>query len=168
MILCLSVLTFSCTKESPQEGGGEGNQIAPNFKLKQIDGESISLKKYRGKYVLLNFWATWCHPCISEMPLFQKEYQKWLPGDLVFLAINAGENANTVRGFMQRYSYTFPVLLDENNEMAVKYHLKFFPTTILIDKNGTIIKKHIGALEDEAMIAKEILSQIPSLALGNQ
>jgi len=160
ILLLFSVINSSCSEEPSGRGEEPKNKKAPTFTLKNIDGGSVSLKKLRGKFVLLSFWATWCLPCVNEMPLFQKGYEGWSEKNLVFLSINSGEDIGKVRGFMQRYSFTFPVLIDTHSEVSVKYNIKYFPTNILIDRDGTIIKTQTGAFENEEMIDKEILSPL--------
>lgn len=157
-LLLFLVLNNSCSQESSDKGPVQERQKAPTFILNNIDGKSISLIKLRGKLVLLNFWASWCIPCVREMPLFQKRHEIWAEKGLVFLSINCGEDLGTVRGFMQGYGFTFPVLLDVNSEVSVRYDVKYFPTNLLIDTDGTIIKRKIGAFENEEMMDKEVFS----------
>ncbi|BBH20188.1 thiol-disulfide oxidoreductase ResA [Paenibacillus baekrokdamisoli] len=119
-------------------------QTAPNFALSGLNGEEIYLSDYRGKGVLLNFWASWCNPCVNELPLMNEAYK--LLGDVEIVAVNMGEKEETVKKFVNRYDLEFPVLLDLKNSVKRKYHVSGLPVTLLIDKQGKIIKVLVGEL----------------------
>ena len=138
----------------------EVGKPAPNFKLKDLEGNYISLSSFRGKPVLINFWATWCGPCFSEMPHLQDVYDEWTDKGLVMLTINAGESANKVTEFMQQYNFSFPVLLDLSSEAGTRYGVQYIPTTILIDREGIILAIKIGPFPDKDSIEQEMLSQV--------
>ncbi len=157
IILVSVLLITSCFGVTEQEAK-IGNR-APNFKLPNLEGQSISLKDFQGKTVLLNFWATWCSPCRKEMPYIQEIFEEWSNRDLVILAINVGESQAKVESFLQSNNLSFPVLLDTKKTVAVKYNIQFYPTTFFIDKDGIIQLKIIGAFPSKAAI-EERLSQI--------
>ena len=119
---------------------------AIDFKLKDLNGKEVSLSDFKGKRVFLNFWASWCPPCKAEMPEMEDLYKETKDSDLVILAVNLGENKSTVEKFIKDNNYTFPVLLDNNNEAAVNYRVVSIPTSFFIDKDGTIVDKHIGSI----------------------
>jgi len=127
-------------------------KLAPDFELQYLDGQTFSLSSAQGKPVLLNFWATWCGPCRSEMPLLQQIYEEYSSQGLVFVAVDIGENAAQVEKFMQNNSLTIPVLLDTRAKVATTYNVSGIPTTLFIDKDGIIRNKKIGALTDKSEI----------------
>lgn len=129
--------------EQPEERAEVG-YTAPDFSVELLTGETVKLSDYRGKAVLLNFWATWCPPCVSEMPDIQKISEAF-SGDLVVIAVNLSEQKNKVNGFISEKKYTFNVGLDVDASIQAKYPTEYIPYTIIIDANGVITKTHIGA-----------------------
>ncbi|MCM0648373.1 TlpA family protein disulfide reductase [Clostridium swellfunianum] len=110
-----------------------------DFTLPDLDGKAVALSDFKGKKVMLNFFATWCRPCLEEMPDMEKLYQETKNSDLVILAVNLGEDAETVKDFMKKNNYNFPVLLDLKGTAADKYSVSAIPTTYFLDKDGNII-----------------------------
>lgn len=131
--------------------GLEKGDIAPDFSLKTLNGEEVKLSDYRGKRVMINFWASWCGPCRAEMPDIQRFHET---KDIVILAVNltSSENSRTnVTNFVKEYEMTFPILMDETEFVAGLYAIKPIPTTYLINSDGTIHNKAFGALNYEQM-----------------
>jgi thiol-disulfide isomerase/thioredoxin len=123
--------------------------VAPDFTLPDMDGESHSLSDFRGKLVMLNFWATWCPPCRREMPSMQRLYEKYSEQGLVVLAVNQFEDPDLVFEFTGRLSLepTFPILFDRESRISEKYKVKGLPTTYLLDREGRIHYRAIGGRE---------------------
>jgi thiol-disulfide isomerase/thioredoxin len=121
--------------------------MAPNFNIELLSGETAKLSDYRGKVVLINFWATWCPPCIGEMPDIQKLSEVFAE-DLIVLAVNCNEKKNVVNDFIKEKGYTFNVGLDEKGQIQEKYPTMGIPYTIIMDKDRIIINTHIGASGD--------------------
>lgn len=142
--------------------GGEGQveddtiglkkgDYAPDFEIETIDGELLRLSDYRGKTVILNFWATWCPPCRAEMPDMQKVHEDF---DVAILAVNEIDteaSMNDVTAFIDEFGLTFPVLLDEGLLVGSKYQAMSFPTTYLIDKDGRVFDIAVGPLTYDMM-----------------
>lgn len=124
---------------------------AIDFKLKDLNDKEVSLNDFKGKKVLLNFWATWCPPCRAEMPDIEKLYQENKDSDLVVLAVNLGEDKQTVKSFIDKNKYNFTILLDSNEDIATKYNIVSIPTSFFIDKEGNIVSKKVGAMTIEEM-----------------
>ena len=162
IILLLGLLITGCSSgnstPTPNEGTHVGN-LAPDFQLKNLDGQSVSLSDLQGKPVLINFWATWCHPCIYEMPYLQQVYEEWSDKGLMVLAINIGESSAQVEAFMQSHDLSLPVLLDAKQAVAQKYNIWSIPTTFFIDKDGIIQEKIVCAFPSKIAI-EEKLSKI--------
>jgi len=168
LTLVLSVTGCSAGSEPPDgenptapvEGIQVGN-LAPDFQLQSLDGQTVSLGNLLGKPVLINFWATWCPPCRSEMPYIQKIYEEWSDQGLEVLAINIGESSSKAEEFMQSYNLSFTVLLDTKQDVAQKYNITGIPTTFFIDKDGIIKDKVIGAFQNKAQIENRLSEIMP-------
>lgn len=120
---------------------------APNFSLKSIDGKTYDLSKLTGKVVLVNFWATWCKPCIVEMPSMQKIYSKYADKNLQLLAISIDNDTKLINKFLDndiQQKLRFPILFDEGKKVSSMYGTFQVPETYVIDKTGRIIDKAIG------------------------
>lgn len=120
---------------------------APPFALPDLDGEVHRLADYRGKVVVLNFWATWCPPCREEMPAMQRAWDEVQDEDIVILGVNVGEDNDTVFLFTADYPVDFPLLLDRQAEVIERYRVTGLPTTYIIDPRGRITHRTIGTRE---------------------
>lgn len=136
---------------------------APDFTADLADGSTFTLSEQSGKVVLLNFWATWCGPCVGEMPAFEKLYKEY--GDEVaVLAVNCLEDEETVRQFIAETGYTFPIAFDVEGVVNMKYPTDGIPYTLVIGKDGTVQKIYVGAADADTQY-QEYKSAIDS-ALG--
>lgn len=120
---------------------------APDFSLKGEDGKTYRLSDYRGKVVVLNFWATWCPPCREEMPSMERAHQKVKSEMIVILAVNVGETEGKVFEFTGRYPVTFPLPLDIDGTVIQSYPVIGLPTTFVIDPRGIVTHRAIGGRE---------------------
>jgi peroxiredoxin len=112
---------------------------APDFRLSDLNGNTVTLSGYRGNLVFLNFWATWCAPCRQEMPSMERLYKEFGGQGLAMLAVNERESAAQVSNFMRSYGLSFPALLDGDGRASSSYRVWGLPTTFLIDSSSTII-----------------------------
>jgi len=135
---------------------------APDFRLDDIDGASHALSDYRGKVVMLNFWATWCPPCRREMPSMQRLYDKLHAQGLEVVAVNQWEDPDLVFEFTGRLSLapTFPILFDRESRIAEQYGVKGLPTTYLIDKEGNIRYQAIGGREFDHPEVEKLIQEL--------
>jgi peroxiredoxin len=118
---------------------------APNFSLPELDGQMVSLTDYRGKVVLLNIWATWCPPCVEEMPSMEKLYQELKGEGFEILAVSIDESgAQDVLPFMKKHKLSFPALIDLKVTIKDLYQTTGVPESFIIDKDGILIEKVIG------------------------
>lgn len=129
------------------------NFAAPDLQLKNLQGDTVSLRDYHGKIVLVNNWATWCPPCKAEMPDLQAYYARHAADDFVLLAINAGDGAADVAQFAEDYGLTFEVLLDPHTEAVRAFKNTGLPSTYVIDRDGTVRYAWLGALNEAALDA---------------
>ncbi len=125
----------------------EGSPVAPDFSLFDSDEKLHKLSDYRGKVVIINFWATWCPPCRFELPSMEKAYQMLKKQDVILLAINVGEDVDTIFNFTADYPVTFPLLLDQDASITKKYPVIGLPTSYIIDITGRIKYQVIGTRE---------------------
>jgi len=127
----------------------EGVQ-APDFTGELIDGTSITLSELQGKPVIINFWATWCGPCVKEMPAFERLKDDF--GDKIgIIAVNCGDDAGTVKDFVEENGYTFPVVLDEEYSISMLYPTNSIPYTVVVDAEGRVTHISTGALDADTM-----------------
>ena len=121
---------------------------APDFELQNIEGNSVKLSDLRGKVVGINFWATWCAPCVYEMPMFQEMYEEYSP-DLEILAINNQESKDVVLPFLEEMGLSYEILYDPEAEVALKFQVIGFPTTYFVDREGVIRAVHVGVMNED-------------------
>lgn len=128
--------------------------ISIDFKLKDLNDKEVSLKEFKGKKVMINFWATWCGYCVQEMPYIQNVHNETKDKDIVILAVNVGENKDKVKKFIEKKGYDFPVVLDESQDVAQNYGVQGFPTTLFIDEEGYVYSGIQGPMTDDIMRKK--------------
>ena len=131
---------------------------APDFELKDLNGNAVKLSDYRGKVVLVNFWATWCGPCKAEMPLLQDRYTTLQGSGLEILAVNIGEDEELVRPYVNDLGLEFAIVLDPELTVNDEYRVLGYPTTITVDRDGNVVDVHVGAWLDEQLDA--VLSRL--------
>ncbi len=126
-----------------------------DFELESLDGQTISLSSLRGKVIFLNFWATWCPPCRSEMPSMERIYKELKDEGFEIVAVDLQEDKKRVQKFEDDFGLSFTVLLDKTGRIGQSYGARSIPTTYIIDKNGIILARALGAME---WFTPEILS----------
>jgi cytochrome c biogenesis protein CcmG/thiol:disulfide interchange protein DsbE len=114
--------------------------LAPDFTLAGVEDSKITLSDFRGHYVLLNFWATWCPPCQAEMPELQAYYRDYRTQGFILLGVDVQEDAATVSAFLQKNGFDFPVALDMTGMVHAQYGGSALPLSFLIGPNGELIK----------------------------
>lgn len=133
---------------------------APDFQVLDIDGNPTRLSDYRGKVVVLNFWATWCPPCRDEMPAMQHAWEQVRDEDIVFLAVNIGETADEIFTFTGDYDVDFPLLMDQDSTIIQQWPIRGLPTTFVIDTEGRLVYRAIGG---RAWDAPQIIDKLRKL-----
>lgn len=148
-LILISALAYNVTAQNI-------GSAAPGFTLKDINGRNVSLSDFKGKVIILDFWATWCPPCREEIPDFialQNEYGK---KGLQILGISVDrEGLKAVKPFYENMKMNYPVLLTDGKIEAAYGGIRGIPTTFIIDKNGKIVKKYVG-FQPKSVFEKDI------------
>jgi len=135
---------------SLQEKKGYGlrpGATVPDFRLRNLAGGTTDLASLRGRVVLLNFWATWCPPCVEEMPSLERLHRTVGPEGLVVIGVNEDKDEKALRDFVQRLGLTFPNLRDAGAQTAAAYRTTGYPETFVIDRDGTLLRRVGGPAE---------------------
>lgn len=125
----------------------DGAVPAPDFQLRDMDGNLHRLSDYRGKPVIINFWTTWCPPCREEIPSMNRAWQQLEQEGIALLAINMGEDEETIFIFSADYPADFPILMDVEGKVIEDWPVKGLPTTYIIAPDGTFAYRAIGSRE---------------------
>lgn len=139
-------------KELKAETAAILGHLAPDFALADLNGQTMRLSAFRGKPVLLNFWAAWCPPCRKELPHLQEFHERY-GQKIAMVGVNWGEPAQTVKPFLERYGVNYINLLDERGTAFVLYRLTGMPTTFFLDGEGYIRGVWLGPLNDKEIAA---------------
>jgi peroxiredoxin len=140
-----SALTAAASPNSPTvKVGTRIGFTAPDFTLQTIDGQQVSLSDYRGKPVILNFWASWCGPCRYEVPAFKSFYDKYENEGVAIIAVNTQDNPDNALAYAKADNLKFTIPVDPQGKVANLYNVRGLPTTYFIDENGIITSIKIG------------------------
>jgi protein SCO1/2 len=131
---------------APQVGAA-----APDFTLPSLNGGSVHLRQFRGKVILLNFWATWCGPCRSELPRLERAYRRFARHGLIVIGVDQQEIRSAVRDFVITHHVTYPIALDQNGTVAYEYQLQGIPTSFFIDRQGVIRFIALGSVSTKLL-----------------
>lgn len=146
--------TAAGEEDSEKDSEEENTSAAPDFTVENVEGEKVTLSSFEGKPVILNFWASWCSPCKTEMPDFQAAYDTY-GEDIQFMMVNMTDGARETRqsgeDFIKEQGFTFPVFYDVDLEAAYAYYVTSIPTTYFIDAEGNIVAAGRGMLDSEAL-----------------
>lgn len=137
-----------------------GDAAAPDFTLPAKAGAPIQLSQYKGKVVMLNFWASWCGPCRKEMPLMDQIYKKYTAAGFVLLGVNVDTDSTDAQKFLTQVPVSFPIAYDRENKVSKMYDVAAMPSTVFIDRKGHVRQLHRGYKEGDE---NEYLSEIRSL-----
>jgi len=136
---------------------------APVFELEQLDGaKTVSLADYRGKAVVLNFWASWCAPCKDEAPELESVWQRWRDKDVVIVGVDLQDFGTDAQRFVDRYDLSYPVLRDTQNWTWGRYGLSGLPETYFVDRQGRLVGEHV-----EGPVSAEELDRNIQIALAS-
>ena len=125
--------------------GLQAGEPAPAFQTQDLAGNAVELADLRGEWVLLNFWATWCVPCIKEFPSMQRLAQKMAGEPFRIVALNVMDSRARIQGFLKRHKLDLPIWRDRDGGIHRKYRVRAFPTSVLVGPDGTVLSVHEGA-----------------------
>ena len=150
--LLITLLLAAATPAGAQQAGSgltplPDRPLAPDFTLTDLDGNRHRLADYRGRVLIVNFWATWCPPCRAEMPSMQRAWEQLEGEGIVILGIDVGEDEDTVFQFTADYPVEFPLLLDRDSAVIDRWPVRGLPTTFVVDGAGRIVYQAIGGRE---------------------
>lgn len=136
-LLLVSIVAFTVGCDF---GGPVPGKVAPNFSAKDMDGDLITLSDYRGKVVLLDFWATWCAPCVAEIPSVKAAYDKYKDQGFVVIGVNLDQDMGKLKQFVSDQGIAWPQVIDgaSGGKVSDLYKVQYIPSTFLIDKQGVI------------------------------
>ena len=175
VIASIAVIELRKPRQSPISSNDKNvgisiGKTAPDFELQDLSGKQIKLSDFRGKNVVLNFWASWCPPCREEMPEFQRIYIE-NADSLVVIGVNLQESKENAESFVKKLGITFPILLDPSAQVKDLYNVFTQPVTYFIDRDGKIVDKKFGPLTSEEInekIAKMNVKRTASASFENQ
>jgi len=160
-LLSLALLAACCAASA---AGGElkpwSGGATPSLALRDLQGKEHKLADYRGKVVLLNFWATWCDPCREEMPSMQRLQDKLAGQPFAILAIDYGEGAARISDFLKKIPVRFTVLLDRDTSAATAWKVKVLPTTLVLDPQQRIRYSVVGDLEWDSQSVEDTIKKL--------
>ena len=186
LMLALALVTTGCSARAEAQGRKEAGEIAevsaisptimnlasfgfhifpepvdlPPFSVQKRDGSPLSSTDLTGTVTLLNFWATWCPPCRAEMPSIERLQKEMLGHDFSITAISVGERRDTVEKFIADNGYTFPIYLDERNQLGRTFASQGIPTTYVLNKQGKIIAGIVGSIEYDEPELVRVLQEL--------
>jgi peroxiredoxin len=151
VIAALATFTVALAESSPEQATlTKVGQQAPGFSVTTFDGKELVSRDLKGKVVLLNFFATWCGPCMMEMPQLEREvWQKFKEKGLIVLAIGREHKNEELIDFQKKKGFTFPMAGDPNREVYGKFASQYIPRNVLIGKDGTILFQSVGFEEGD-------------------
>lgn len=135
---------------APPAGAARVGDVPPPFQTRTLSGAPVSLDDFRGRVVVLNFWATWCPPCRVEMPELDA-YQAEMGDRIAILGIDMGEPAAAIVPFVREYGLRFPILLDETGAINAAYAVTSLPTSVILDRSGIVRERVIGAMTRDGL-----------------
>ena len=160
MILLLLPLGMSADDETESTLTKIG-QKAPDFTINTLDGAAFKLSELRGRVVLLNFFATWCGPCLSELPHLELEvWQKFKNDNFTLFAIGREHTKRELVKFTKTVDFTFPISPDPKREIYAMFATKYIPRNVLIDQSGTLVYQSVGYSDDEFKKMVELIEKL--------
>ena len=154
----VAMLHLSCSR--PPEAVAVGERAVPDFQLASLTGESLGPSSFSGKVVVFDFWATWCLPCHLQADILKQLHAEFADAGVEFVAVSIGEPEETVREFVERRPFPYPVLVDPSDEVSVKLGIYGLPTVMVVDERGEVAYLRTG-ISPEGVL-RELLAGLTS------
>ena len=154
LVPTLALLYFSLTRDPRPLPSALVGKPAPRFDLQDMEGKKVSLAELKGKPVVLNFWSTWCGPCVAEHRLIREAVRGYEKSGVQFYSILYEDTPENARVFVREYGKAAPILLDPDLKTAIDYGVAGVPETFFIDRNGVVLYKHAGVLTPEVLFGR--------------
>jgi peroxiredoxin len=157
------LLAVACTVPALAAGRlvAGSNEPAPALALRDLDGNEVRLDGFKGRTIVVNFWATWCAPCVAEMPSLRRLRSALAPSGVEVIAVNLQENAARIRPFAEKLGLDFPIVRDHDGSVTRAWAVRVFPTTFVVGPDQRIALVAIGDVEWDA---PDVLSQVRAVA----
>ena len=146
------------TFTSDDDGLVKVGEQAPQFRLANLQGDPVALQDYIGKPVVINFWGSFCEPCIREMPSFESQYQQWKDQGVELLGINLSEDTIAVSTYVKKQGVNYTILRDVDRKTEKRYGLRSYPTTFFVNRDGTLSSVFVGEMKESQI--QEHIAQI--------
>ncbi len=140
-------LAFYLGHRASEQGGVQIGDAAPEFTLRSLDGNAVSLDNFRHQVLVLNFWATWCPPCVEEAPSLEKFAVETKPLGVNVVGVSVDQDPAALAKFVADYHLSYPIARDPARGLAARFGTFKFPETYIIDRNGKVAEKSIGAID---------------------
>lgn len=162
VVLAVLLALNGCESKGRKEAGGESvrdtllneKESAPKFKLTTLDGAEWSLEENIGVPVVINFWASWCHPCRQEAPTLEKVYKEFKDRGVVFIGVAVQDTEDGAREFVEKYGLTFAAGLDDSGEIGRSYRVFGVPRTFIVGRDGKFSYIHTGDIAEELLVGE--------------
>lgn len=151
VVAAVAFYSLSRQQESTSAAEVRPGRPAPDFKVALLNGGTFRLSEQRGRPTVVNFWYASCPPCRLEMPDFEQTWREYKDRGLVLVGINPSDTAEEARRFVDEIGVTYPIGLDTDLQVLLNYRVLFFPTTVFIHRDGTILRTHLGYLDGELL-----------------
>ena len=163
IVFVISLLLLAACSATVPLPALDGTEQAPDITLPTPDGDMLSLADLRGQVVFVNFWGTYCPPCVAEMPDLQKTYETLEDEDFVILGINVEEHPDVVKAFIADNDITFPIVISDDGTINPTFNLRVMPTTWFIDADGVLRGRIEGQMDTDmaVRIARSLLDEMP-------
>ncbi len=153
----LFALAFALASFSVASSALSTGSRAPEIGLESLDGNQVRMRDLRGKVVIVDFWASWCGPCREELPVLNRLYERYKDAGLVVVGVSQDTRARNARGFLRRTPVDFPVVIDEDHEVAGRYDPPRMPSSYIVDRRGVVRHVHEGFRSgDERTIEQQV------------
>lgn len=151
----IGVLAWGLATKSPATGlSGETRvqRVAPGFELPLFDGGEFILSQYKGRPVVVNFWASWCVPCREEAPILEKTWRAYRDRGVAFVGVDIQDSEADARAYLREFGITYPNGPDTKGRITVDYGVSGIPVTFFVDKRGVVARRWVGALREQQLV----------------